>query len=297
MKKVLITGKNGYIGTNFANYMSQKYSNDFVVDKISLRDDSWKEKDLSCYDAAVYLAGIAHVDVGKVSDEEKQKYFDINAKLAEEFCEKVQKDGIKYFYYISSFIIYGDKSFSGKSDKAIDKMTIPIPDNFYGESKLSGEEKIKKVCKNNNWGIIRLPMVYGKDCKGNFQTLIKIAKKVPAFPKYEKQQKSAIYIDNLCEFIKVIIENNMTGVFYPQNKEYFNTYKVVKILNEELRKSGKTKNKIIFIGGFTKLIDLLASKVKLIDKAFGSLRCDKKISDIGINYNIVDFEESVRRSV
>ena len=75
--------------------------------------------------------------------------------------------------------------------------------------------------------IVRSPMVYGKNSKGNYPTLAKMALKLPLFP-YVKNQRSMIYIGNLCEFIRLLITNEDSGIFCPQNSVYTNTSEMVK---------------------------------------------------------------------
>ena len=49
-----------------------------------------------------------------------------------------------------------------------------------------------------------------KGCKGNYPLLVKYGQKLPVFPDYP-QRKSLIFIDNLCEFIRLLIDNNSKG--------------------------------------------------------------------------------------
>ena len=86
MKKVLITGANSYIGMSFEKYASDHYSYELSVDKVDMIDGSWKQKDFSSYDIVFHVAGIAHADVGNVSDEIKAKYYAVNTDLAIETC-------------------------------------------------------------------------------------------------------------------------------------------------------------------------------------------------------------------
>ena len=60
MKKILITGKNSYVGKSFEKWLGN-YPDRYSIDSISLRNDSWKEKDFSEYDVVFHVAGIAHV--------------------------------------------------------------------------------------------------------------------------------------------------------------------------------------------------------------------------------------------
>ncbi|MBO9597284.1 MAG: hypothetical protein J7559_05620, partial [Cohnella sp.] len=59
MKRILITGANSYIGNNFANWLN-RYSDKYLVEKITVRDDLWREQDLSQYDVVFHAAAVVH---------------------------------------------------------------------------------------------------------------------------------------------------------------------------------------------------------------------------------------------
>ena len=73
MKKVLITGANSYIGMSFEKWAKEYYVDQLSVDTVDMIEGSWRKYDFSIYDAVFHVAGIAHADVGKVSEEVKQK--------------------------------------------------------------------------------------------------------------------------------------------------------------------------------------------------------------------------------
>ena len=108
MKKVLITGANSYIGTSFEQYIFEKYNNELSIETVDMIDGTWRQKDFSSYDIVFHVAGLAHADVGNVSDEVKVKYYAINTELAIETAKKAKTDGVKQFVFMSSAIIYGD---------------------------------------------------------------------------------------------------------------------------------------------------------------------------------------------
>ena len=60
MKRVLVTGKGSYIGTNFKLYL-EEFPNDYVVEELDMLDASWENHDFSNYDAIYHVAGIAHM--------------------------------------------------------------------------------------------------------------------------------------------------------------------------------------------------------------------------------------------
>lgn len=79
--------------------------------------------------------------------------------------------------------------------------------------------------------LTRPPMIYGKGSKGNYPRLANMAKKIPVFPDIDNE-RSMLHIDNLCEFIKVMIDQEETGFYFPQNKEYVKTSELVRTIAE-----------------------------------------------------------------
>ena len=206
MKRILITGANSFIGTSFEKYINDSFSDQYVVDTVDMRSDSWKEKSFSGYDVVYHVAGIAHSDSGKISKEKEKLYRSVNTDLTIETAKKAKADGVKQFIFMSSAIVYGESSRIGKK-KVITKDTPVNPANCYGDSKVQAElgiiplqDKTFKVC------ILRPPMIYGKGSKGNFPQLEKYAKKLRFFP-YVKNERSMLYIGNLVEFVRLMIEN------------------------------------------------------------------------------------------
>ena len=96
-----------------------------------------------------------------------------------------------------------------------------------------------------------------------------------------------LYVGNLAEFVRLMIENREDGVFMPQNAEYSNTSELVKMIAEAHGKSRKT------VGGFTLLLKLASHFTGLVNKAFGSLSYDMSISEYKENYRIYTLKESI----
>lgn len=292
MKKVLITGANSYVGTSFEAYAKEHYPTEFIIDTVDMIDGSWREKDFSGYDVVYHVAGIAHADVGKVTEEQKKLYYKVNTDLAIETAKKAKEEGVGQFIFMSSIIIYGDSAPYGKK-KRISLETVPEPSNFYGDSKWQADQGIRqlwdekfKVC------ILRPPMIYGRGCKGNYQVLSKLAKKLPVFPDIENE-RSMLYIENLCEFLCQIIIKEDEGIYFPQNKEYVKTSDLVKMIAEVNGKRifvSKLFNWVIWWGS------IVPGKIGcLVNKAFGNLTYDHSMSNIFLNYAVVDLDASVKK--
>ncbi len=256
MKRILITGKDSYIGTSFEKYLSQFFSDGYTVDTVDMIDGSWREKDFSAYDIVFHVSGIAHI---KETKENAELYYKVNKDLAIETAFKAKTEGVKQFVFLSTMSVYGMET------GVITKETVPSPKSNYGKSKLQAEEGILsladdefKVC------VIRPPMVYGEGCKGNYQTIVKIVEKSPVFPRVSNK-RSLIRIENLVSFVKMAIDDNVSGVFLPQNSEYMNTMKMAKDI--ALQKGKKLY--FSYLLGFAVVI--FRPFVSVLKKAFGNL--------------------------
>lgn len=289
MKKVLVTGANSYIGTSFERYLKDNFPEEFSVDTIDMIDGTWKDKSFAGYDSIFHVAGIAHSDSGKISEEKKQLYYKINTELSTEVAKKAKQEKVNQFIFMSSAIVYGKSAPIGKK-KVITKETPVDPENCYGDSKLQAEVLISELNDEHfKVVILRPPMIYGKGCKGNYQMLSKIAKKTPIFP-YIENERSMLYIENLCEFVRLMIVNQEQGIFFPQNKEYSNTSNIVKTIADE---NGKN---IVLVKGFKWILKLVGLVFGFVNKAFGNFSYDHKISEYRVDYQIYSIKNSIKRT-
>lgn len=280
MKKILITGANSYIGKSLEKWL-EKYPEEYLIDTVDTKNDEWKEKDFSAYDVVFHVAGIAHVS----SDPNMEElYYKVNRDLTIETARKAKAEGVKQFVFMSSIIVYGDSS---SDRRVIDRNTVPIPSNFYGNSKLQAEEGIMPLIDEKfKVVVLRPPMIYGKGSKGNYPKLASAAQKLPVFPDIDNQ-RSMLHTDNLCEFIKLMIDNEESGLFFPQNGEYVKTSEMVKLIAEAHGKDIK------MLKVFNGILRLIAGKVGIVNKVFGNLVYENSMSDYRENYRIRDLRESI----
>lgn len=285
-KKILITGEHSYIGNSFEAWM-QAEDKEVSIVKISLRDGHWTKMDFSAYDCILHVAGIAHVDAAPDMEAE---YYRINRDLTIAVAKKAKDEGVLQFIFLSSMIVYGE---SGRKcpDLQVHADTSPAPTNFYGNSKLQAEEGIQALANDAFCvSIIRPPMVYGKGAKGNYRKLAAFAKKIPVFPRVENQ-RSMLYIEHLCAFLKILIERRDCGIFCPQNAEYVNTTHLVKTI------ARIHKRRVLATGLFRPALYLLGKKSNMVHKVFGTMTYDHDMSEYpGYDYNLYEFEETIRRT-
>lgn len=285
MKKILITGANSYIGVSVEQYLAQ-WPNDYLVDTVDMVDGSWREKDFHGYDAVLHVAGLVHQAKTKNDPEQAERYDRINHLLAVETAWKAKDEGVHQFLFMSSASVYGLSAPVGKVVMITEDTPLNPTDN-YGISKKRAEEDLALLRDENfRLAVLRPPMIYGRGCKGNYQTMAKLAKKLPVFP-WVENQRSMLYMENLAEFIRLLIDDGADGVFCPQNKEYVNTSDMVSLIAHA---NGRG---ILMIHGFAWALKLLRTVTGIVDKAFGSLCYDYALSAYEKDYCVKSFQESI----
>ena len=282
MKKILVVGKDSYVGESFKKWMAQ-FPDKYQVDIVSPLDGAWRSADFTAYDTVVDFAGIAHIN--NITEQMRELFYSVNRDLSIEIATHAKAAGVKHFIIFSSMNVYGDYC-----DNISDR-NAESPTSFYGDSKLQGDIGIRKLESEDFLvSYMRPPFVYGKGCSGNYNSISKIAKKTPIFPTY-RNKKSMIYIDNLCEFVRMVIDNRLGGILTPQNKELVSTADLVR----EIAKN--TGRKIWFTGLFNWAIGPACKMTRMVRRAFADDCYLPELSNYwNYDYCVVSFSESVRRT-
>ena len=287
---ILIIGKNSYIGNHLDEWLTR---NGHVVEQLDVLTDEWKTFDYSSYNAIVHVAGIVHRPDCKDWSLYKSVNTDMPLRIASMYKESRSTNGNKGLYvYFSTMGVYE----AGKSLQSciVDEKTPLKSESMYGKSKLMAEEGLSKI-KDDTLDIafVRPPSVYGKGCRGGyisgFTTIVRL---LPIFPKaYLSARQSFIYIDNLCECVRLIVEKRLTGAFCPQDDEIPNANELFETIATGI---GKRYLDSRFLG----LLLQVFSFVPLVKKAYGGIEYSRSLSDIeGLNYVVVPFREGMRRTV
>ena len=266
--KVLITGKNSYVGKNIGNFLLYK---NMEVKYVSVRNGI-REDEFTDVDVVVHCAAIVHKKEAKFAI----LYDKVNYELTVDIAEKAKKKGVKQFIFMSTMAVYG------KSEGEINGNTPLQPKTLYGESKLKAEKALEKIADENfKVSIIRPPMVYGRSCPGNYKKLRMLALKLPVFPLVENK-RSFIYVENLAYFVWNTISEGKEGIFMPMDSKTESTDTMSKYIcsvnNKEIKFSP-------FLGKMVKKIPLNSLK-----KAFGSLYYGNDIAEV---VSFTGFQEAI----
>ena len=198
--KMGLTGSTGFIGGAFL----KEFANDYDIVTINLRDPDFLAR-MTGLDAFVHCAGLAHLN----NPLPREEYFKVNFEFTKKLVDACIHHHTKQFIYISTLHV-----------------NLKNP-TFYSESKLAAENYLKSMESQITVSIIRPPMVYGENCKGNFPILAKVIQLSPWLPfNYTNNRRSIIYILNLTGFISHLLRLNISGTFTPQDAKTVSTYEL-----------------------------------------------------------------------
>ena len=211
MRKVLIAGQHSFIGTAVERRLAA-FPDRYAATSLDMHGEDWRLFDLSPFDCVVHVAGIAHVSP---EPEMRPLYESVNRDLAVACARRAREMGVKQFIYLSSAIVFGEAGPAGEA-RQITPETSPSPANAYGRSKLEAEHGLRALEDGRfRVAILRPMMVFGKGCKGNYNALSALARRAPLFPDFPNR-RGVVYIDDLAELIRRLIDEGAGGVYHPQ---------------------------------------------------------------------------------
>lgn len=285
--KVCIIGKNSYIGNHIDEWFTKRGHEVFQLDVLA---EDWRAFDYSGFDAIVHVAGIVH----RPNCKDEKLYHEVNTIMptiiAEKFKRSTQSKAT--FVFLSTMAVFGMPKRLSKNVITVDTPMSPM--GLYGQSKAAAEERLLKLQDGRfDVVVVRPPNVYGKNCRGNYiPGFVKAVKKLPVIPAaYTHVKQSMLYIDNLCEFIRLSIEQKRHGVFMPQDDKAVSAVEITTAIARALDK----KPLISWLLGLAVRLGCL---VPLIQKAYGGVEYDMRLSRIeGMDYVVVPFEEAMKRTI
>lgn len=241
---ILITGINGFVGTNFTNswfrnhkiigldiYQPEKEG----VERIFGWDELGK---IPQVDAIVHLAGKAHDTKNR---SEAQVYFDVNTGLTQKIFDYFLRSDARTFIFFSSVKAAAD-SVQGE---VLTEEVIPHPIGPYGESKIRAEEYILKArnqdsrAKTKNIYILRPCMIHGSGNKGNLNLLYSVVSKGIPWPLGAFDNKrSFCSIDNISYVVEQLIvkENIASGIYHVGDDEPLSTNELIGLISKSVGK-------------------------------------------------------------
>ncbi len=258
---ILITGINGFVGTNmYNNYY--KNINIVGIDIASSKSDklcsvyTWDEFPvLPEVDAIIHLAGLAHDTRGTANE---SQYFEVNVGLTQKIFDHFLTSSAQKFIYFSSVKAVAD-SVEGE---ILTEQASPNPRTPYGISKLEAEKYLlsKELPSDKRLYIFRPAMIHGPGNKGNLNLLYSVLKSGIPYPLGAYNNKrSFTSIQNLIFIVQSFLQTDIpSGIYNVCDDEALSTTEIVTLINQSFGRSGKIWNiPKRLINGLAKTGDLL----------------------------------------
>ncbi len=258
MKTIAVTGVTGFVGKRLMEMNKDRYH----LLPISLRAINPATVDLKGVNTLVHLAGKAH----QMEPIDDKVYFDINFELTKALAEHAKEQGVQHFIYISSTKVYGDDVQS-----ILNEQSPCHPADAYGASKLKAERYLQAMSSGSfTVTIVRPPLVYGPEVKGNMIRLLELsAKKIPLPFGNIRNARSMVFVDNLVALINVIADQRSGGVFVAGDRQPLATDTLI----STMRKAMDNHSPLFSIPFFIRSI-LKRLKPALYIRLFGSFVVD-----------------------
>lgn len=222
--RYLLTGASGFIGKR----LTQLQRGECFYEPISLKTTKVENIDFQNIDGVIHLGGHAGESKGIDSNE----IWRVNYVLTKELSQASKKAGIGYFVFMSSVKVYG----SNYSQRLDEQSTCDPGKDIYGQSKYSAEEYIRSIEDDGfKVAIIRSPMVYGPEVKGNMLRLLKIVESGWPLPfKAIENRRSIAYIDNLVALMYNLIEHQKSGLYLAGDAEPISTSDLITSISNSM---------------------------------------------------------------
>jgi len=255
-QKILVTGLNGFIGSRLQAKLRYKYDfRDFIdrhQHKVDITDRKKTFELIAGSEAKIilHLAAKAHIDICEKDRllRKNSLSWKVNVEGSGNIADACKKFGRQIFYLSTECIFDGLKGNYRETDK-------PNPINWYGLTKLKGEETVKS--SGAKYCILRSTLVFGHpefhqtDPFHIFKQKIKSGRNVIAV---KDQVISLTFIDDLIETMALLLDNKSSGIYHYAGNQNLSPYQFACLIKKILKSKSKIKP--------VSLTDFFGSKAK-----------------------------------
>jgi dTDP-4-dehydrorhamnose reductase len=217
---VLVTGIKGQLGYDVIKRM-EKYKNDKLtllgvdIEDFDLTDRMAVRKYLLNFKPDVVMHCAAYTAVDK-AEEDQERCFLVNVKGTEYIAEACKELDSKLVYISTDYVFEGQ----GVMEYEINDRTNPV--NYYGLTKLKGEEIVKAYL--NKYFIVRTSWAFGENGSNFVKTMLKIAENRNTISVVADQVGSPTYTADLAKLLGKMIETERFGVYHATNEGFCSWY-------------------------------------------------------------------------
>ena len=322
MKKILITGANGFIGNSLyktllkagrscvgtvrsINLNSSNSNNKYIEVGNIGSNTNWKEI-LNDVDCIIHCAGKAHIMETK-KDDKQSIYHSANVDGTKQLAKQAAEAKVKRLIFLSSIKVNGEYTTNNNDtgeDCSLKKIFMhsdkPNPDDAYAISKFKAEKELWKISSRTGLEVVvvRLPLVYGCGAKGNVARLVKsLRSRIPLPLGLVKNQRSMIGIDNLVDLLLQCVDHQEASgkTFLVSDGKDLSTPEFIRLIASSM---GRKPNLFNFPISLLKFLSSILGRREEINRLTGSLRIDNSYTKETLNWTPpISVEEGISRMV
>lgn len=240
MKRILVTGSNGQLGSELRE-LSEKYPFEFVftdIDNLNLLDEPATKTFFSKNSFGYIINCAAYTAVDK-AEEEKDICRKVNADAVRIVASAAKSQNARLIHISTDYV------FDGEFNQPIDESATPNPLSVYGTTKLEGERHVTETLDNAY--ILRTAWVYSTHGKNFVKTIANLAKQRPELTVVADQFGSPTYARDLASAIMTIISNiegkivDKPGTYHYSNEGAITWYDFAMFINDHFGFSCKIR--------------------------------------------------------
>jgi dTDP-4-dehydrorhamnose reductase len=209
MKKIILLGGKGLLGTNIVPLFQQKFNLTICdIDIWDIADRASGERNIEKYtpDVLINLAAMTDVDGCEDKRELAEKVNAYGAGIVADLC---REHNVRFVHISTDYVFDGKKTVPYKENDPTNPMSV------YGATKLMGERAVFE--KNPSSLIVRAQWLYGKGGENFITKVIKTAKQSGALRVVNDQRGSPTYTKDLAGPLIALIEKGKSGTYHLAN--------------------------------------------------------------------------------
>lgn len=313
--RILVTGATGFVGRHLCKYL-QEHGHQVraavrdagsmrlipeILDSVEIPDyrsmDSgydWRGA-LDGVDAVIHLAGLAHV-MGADRSRVIESYRRVNESATRILVRAAVREGVSRFIFVSTAKVFGEATdFAPFSEK-----DVPAPQDEYARSKWAAEQSVIAETSSTNCTpmIVRPPMVYGPDVRGNFPRLVRLVKSgIPLPFGAIANRRTIVSVWNLCDLLECALTRSVSGtqILLPMDDRSVSTPELLRLMAEAMKVKARLVNVPV---GLLEFFGRVARRTEEISRLTGSLELDGTRTRQVLQWEPpLNIEEGLKRSV